>query len=59
MSTEMTLTLHPEQIEYLAEVGQKYNLPDASKAIRCLVNFAIEQQDQADAIFSEVRCRAC
>ena len=59
MSSEISLSLHQEQIEYLAEVGQKYNLPDAGKAIRCLLNFAIEKPDQADAIFTEVRCRAC
>ena len=59
MSSEVSVSLHQEQIEYLVEVGQKYNLPDAGKAIRCLLNFAIEKPEQADAIFSEVRCRAC
>ena len=59
MSSEISVSLHQEQIEYLVEIGQKYNLPDAGKAIRCLLNFAIEKPEQADAIFTEVRCRAC
>ena len=59
MSTEISVSLHQEQMEYLVEVGQKYNLPDAGKALRCLLNFAIEKPDQADAIFTEVRCRSC
>ena len=59
MSSEISVSLHQEQIEYLVEIGQKYNLPTAGNAIRCLLNFAIETPEQADAIFTEVRCRAC
>ena len=54
-SFEMTA----EQLAFLDEVVSKYGLPDQGKAIRCLINFARDRNDLADAIFAEMRCMDC
>ena len=37
--------------EYLGGIIEGYDLPDMGKAIRCLIDFAIEMEDQELAIF--------
>ncbi len=54
-----TLELKEKQLEYLDAMAKKHNLPDRSKALRCLITFAIEQSEQEDSIFTEVRCTDC
>ena len=60
---EYTVTLHPSQQRYLERVIEKYDLPDTGKAIRCLINHAIEAAEADDttdeSIFAEVRCYDC
>ncbi len=45
--------------EFLDQIISKYKLPDAGKAVRCLVNFAREKPDLHDAIFKQIRCLDC
>ncbi|MDE2998296.1 MAG: hypothetical protein OXU79_04370 [Gemmatimonadota bacterium] len=54
---EITLETHHKA--FLDEVAARYGLEDASKAVRCLVNFAIDEPDEQDRIFDEVRCLDC
>ena len=54
-----TLELKQKQLEYLDEIAKKHNLPDRSKALRCLIAFAMEQSEQENSIFTEVRCTNC
>lgn len=54
-----TLELKERQHEYLSQMAEKYDLPDASKALRCLVNFAMEKEKQEEEIFAEIRCMDC
>ncbi len=54
-----TLELKPEQFDYLTRMAKKYDLPDESKALRCLINYAIETTGQEKAIFDEIRCTHC
>tara|TARA_B100001245_G_C22688451_1_gene336060 strand:+ start:470 stop:631 length:162 start_codon:yes stop_codon:yes gene_type:complete len=53
------MELNPSMHTFLSEVSEKYNLPDTSKALRCLINFARENPEQHDTIFSEMRCMDC
>jgi hypothetical protein len=46
-------------MEFLQEMAAKYALADASKAIRCLINYARENPEKQRAIFEEVRCLDC
>ncbi len=54
-----SMELNPSMHTFLSEVSEKYNLPDTSKALRCLINFARENPEQHDTIFSEMRCMDC
>ena len=51
--------LKPEQASYLDDAVKAFNLEDAGKALRCLINYARENPDKRDEIFAEVRCSDC
>ena len=57
--TSTSLELRQAQAEYLDKMVKKYDLPDRGKAIRILVNYAMEKADQEEAIFTEIRCTDC
>ena len=56
---EFTVHLKPEQYEFLKQMATRYNLPDESKALRCLINFAMTEKQHQDDIFKTVRCLYC
>ena len=51
--------LDSEMVAYLEETAKQYSLADAGKAVRCLINYARENPERRDEIFSEVRCLGC
>jgi hypothetical protein len=53
------IELETAKIQFLEEMVAKYGLPDAGKAIRCLINYARENADKQADIFEEVRCLDC
>ncbi len=59
MNDEYRVELKPRQWAYLEEMAEKHGLPDVSKALRCLVNFAVEEPDREGDIFQEIRCSDC
>ena len=58
-SVDVTIAIKPQQLDYLKRMAQEHDLPDEGKAIRCLVNYAIETADKEGEIFDEIRCRGC
>ena len=56
----MTLELESDQLDWISEIIQDYDFPDESKAIRVLLDYAIQDGDKGD-IFSpkNMRCRHC
>lgn len=55
---EHTYRLNAEQIRWLQEMSRKYDLPDEDKALRCLIDYAIEEGD-LDGMFKVERCLHC
>ena len=57
---ELTLNLESDHLDLISEIIQDYDLPDESKVIRILLDYAIEAADK-DEIFSadNMRCRRC
>jgi hypothetical protein len=51
--------LEPTQLRYLETMMARYAIPDVSKAVRVLVNFAMAVPDQEESIFKKTRCRHC
>lgn len=43
---------------YLDEMAEKYEMPDKDKALRALLDYAMQDGD-ADVIFGEIRCLRC
>ena len=50
------IPLKPEQAAYLDEAVKAFNLDDAGKAVRILINYARENPDKQNEIFSEIHC---
>lgn len=59
MNTERTIELKDHQMHYLEEMAKKHDLPDVSKAVRCLINFAVANENLESKIFDEIRCMDC
>jgi len=57
---QIQFTIELDQQEWLARMAQEYNLDDVSKALRVLLDYAMEDGDQ-DEIFApqHARCRRC
>ena len=54
----VSFEIYDEANEMLKDIVEKYNLPDTSKAIRCLLDYAAQDGD-LDEIFKVIRCRHC
>lgn len=54
----VTFEIYPDSYEMLVDIAKKNNMPDASKALRCLLDYAATDGDWA-AIFGKIRCRRC
>tara|TARA_B100001750_G_C15427033_1_gene556067 strand:+ start:560 stop:754 length:195 start_codon:yes stop_codon:yes gene_type:complete len=47
-------------LDWLANIVEKFELPDESKALRILLDYAIEEADEEDIFDIEnMRCRHC
>jgi len=54
-----TLELKDKHVEYLDAMAKKHNLPDRSKALRCLITFAMQETEHESSIFTDIRCANC
>ncbi|HLI10272.1 MAG TPA: hypothetical protein VKY65_01625 [Alphaproteobacteria bacterium] len=54
----VTFEIYPDSYDMLLEVARRYEFPDPSKALRCLLDYAATDGDWT-AIFGKVRCRRC
>jgi hypothetical protein len=50
--------IYPDSLAMLQQVAAKYGMPDASKALRCLLDYAATDGDWTE-IFEKTRCRRC
>lgn len=56
--TVRNIELVDDQFAFLEEMAAAHNLPDAGKALRALIDYAIQDGDR-DQIFTEIRCLRC
>ncbi|MCA8932634.1 MAG: hypothetical protein KDA49_09215 [Rhodospirillaceae bacterium] len=56
--TAQKIDLTEDQIEFLTKMVEKHELPDIGKAVRALIDYAMEDGD-TDEIFGEIRCLRC
>ncbi len=48
-----------DSVEMLNSITEQYKLPNSSKALRCLLDFIAESEDEWDVVFKKIRCRRC
>ena len=53
------IELEKEMMSFLEQMTAQYDLPDVSKAVRCLVSYAQYVETARDDIFAEIRCNTC
>ncbi len=58
IKVKIAFEIHPDAYEMLETVTERYKLPDASKALRCLLDYAATDGDWEE-IFGRIRCRRC
>lgn len=56
--TTVELSMNEDQRVWLREMAAKHHLPDESKALRVLLDFAMFSGDESE-IFETIRCRRC
>jgi len=54
-----SIELEKDMMGFLEQMTTEYDLPDVSKAVRCLVNYAHAVETARDDIFAEIRCNTC
>jgi hypothetical protein len=54
-----SLELEKDMMAFMEQMTAQYDLPDVSKTMRCLVNYARTEEAARDDIFSEIRCLNC
>ncbi len=54
-----SIELEKDMMEFIEQMTAKYNLPDVSKTMRCMVNYAREVETAQEDIFAEIRCLNC
>ena len=56
----ISVDLKIDQLNWLADIVEKFELPDESKALRILLDYAIEEAEEEEIFDIEnMRCRHC
>ena len=58
IKTEHTYELNDDVIDWLKQMADKYDLPDADKALRIVLDYVKNEADH-DEVFEEIRCNHC
>ena len=56
---EMSFEIYSNSDEMLEQIVSKYDLPDKSKALRCLMDYVEEKESEWDEMFATIRCNRC
>ncbi len=56
---DMSFEIYSDSEKLLEQIVDKYDLPDKSKALRCLLDYLEEKESDWDEMFATVRCNRC
>ena len=56
---DMSFEIYSDAEKMLEQIIDKYDLPDKSKALRCLMDYVEEKESDWDDMFATVRCNRC
>ncbi len=51
--------LKERQMAYLQKMAENHELADSAKALRCLIDYAIQSPEHEHEIFGVIRCIDC
>ena len=56
---DVSFEIYSDSEKMLEQISDKYDLPDKSKALRCLLDYVEEKETDWDDMFATVRCNRC
>ena len=56
---DTTFEIYSDSEKMLDQISDKYDLPDRSKALRCLLDYVEEKESDWDDMFATIRCNRC
>ena len=56
---DVSFEIYSDSDKMLDLITDKYDLPDKSKALRCLMDYVEEQESDWDEMFATIRCNRC
>ena len=56
---DVSFEIYSNSEKMLEQITDKYDLPDKSKTLRCLLNYVEEKETDWDDMFATVRCNRC
>ena len=56
---DVSFEIYSNSEKMLEQITDKYDLPDKSKALRCLLDYVEEKETDWDDMFATVRCNRC
>ena len=59
IKTEHTYELNEDAINWLKQMADKYDLPDADKALRIAIDYLMNGDVDEEEVFEEIRCNHC
>ncbi len=56
---DVSFEIYDDSEKMLDQIVEKYDLPDKSKALRCLMDYVEEKESEWDEMFATTRCNRC
>ena len=56
---DVSFEIYSDSEKMLEQIVDKYDLPDQSKALRCLLDYIEEKETDWDDMFATIRCNRC
>ena len=56
---DVSFEIYSNSEKMLEQIVDKYNLPDQSKALRCLLDYVEEKDTDWNDMFAAIRCNRC
>ena len=56
---DVSFEIYSDSDKMLDLITDKYDLPDKSKTLRCLLDYVEEKESDWDDMFATIRCNRC
>ena len=56
---DISFEIYSDSEKMLEQIVEKYDLPDQSKALGCLLDYVEEKESNWDDMFATIRCNRC